>query len=78
MVSKGILNWLFTYMLEHQFKNSRREMAIQLRVSERTLNHALNSEQAETALLFEQLLGYAMEHSIRIDSILDQYRQSGG
>lgn len=77
MISKGILNWLFIYMLEHYFNNSRREMAIRLRVSERTLDHAMNGKQAETALLFEQLLGYAMERGIRIDSILNQYRQNG-
>lgn len=74
----SILNWLFFYVLEHQFMNDRREMALQLRVTERTLNKAIDEERtAETALLFEQILEYALDHEeLCIDKILKKYKQA--
>lgn len=71
----SILNWLFYYMLEHEFDNNRREMALQLRVSECTLEGAMTDEKpAETALLFEQLLGYSIDHGVHVDDILAEYK----
>lgn len=51
-------------------------MALQLRVSERTLEGAMDDEKpAEIALLFEQLLGYSVEHDICVDDILAEYKR---
>lgn len=76
MNPNSILNWFFYHMLEQQFSNDRREMALQLRVSERTLEGAMDDEKpAEIALLFEQLLGYSVEHDICVDDILAEYKR---
>ena len=76
MNPNSILNWLFHYMLDRQFHSSRRDMALALRVSERNLVSALDDEKpAETALLFEQLLAYSLEHNICIDDILAEYKK---
>jgi len=76
MNSNSILSWLYHYSLEHLFLGDRRGMALALRVSERTLQNALDEEQsAEAALLFEQLLEYCVEKGICIDNILAKYKQ---
>lgn len=77
MNQNSILNWLFHYMLEHEFHGNRRDMALNLRVTETTLTHAMEDEEtAETALLFEQLLAYTLEHDLCIDKILLKYKQA--
>lgn len=79
MNQNSILNWLFHYMLVNEFAGNRREMALQLRVSERTLENALDDEKpAETALLFEQLLAYSLENDVCVDQILAEYKQVNG
>lgn len=78
MNPNSILNWLYHYSLQHLFDNDRRGMALALRVSERTLQSALEEEQSsEAALLFEQLLQYCMENDIQVDDILAKYKQRG-
>ncbi len=77
MNPNSIMNGLFYHVLEQQFGNNRREMAVQLRVSERTLRNAMENEQAaEMALVFEQILRYSLEHGICMDGILAQYKKA--
>lgn len=76
MNPNSILNWLYHHCLESLFDNDRRSMALALRVSERTLQSALDEEQsAEAALLFEQLLSYCLDNDVNVDEILRKYKK---
>lgn len=74
MKPNGILNWLYQYMLEEYFSCDTRHMAIELRVTEKTLSSALKkTTSAESMLLFEQLMEYCLRKKISMDQILMQY-----
>lgn len=78
MNQASILNWLYHHCLQHIFDNDKRNMALALRVSERTLQIALDEKRSsEAALLFEQLLHYCLDNNIQIDDILAKYKQQG-
>lgn len=70
----GILGWLYRYTLKELFDSDIRTMAIELRVSERNLQRAMEKENdVESVLLFERLMQYCMEHHISMDAILSMY-----
>ena len=63
MNGEGILKWIYRDVLERVFDSNLRTMALALRVSERTLQKALdNDAAAESMLVFEQMMEYCMQH----------------
>lgn len=57
MNGEGILKWIYRDVLERVFDSNLRTMALALRVSERTLQKALdNDAAAESMLVFEQMM----------------------
>lgn len=74
MSHSGMMKWMYHYVLGEVFDSDVRNMAIELRVTEKTLQKALEQDNcAESMLLFEQLMHYCMEHSISMDAILALY-----
>ena len=74
MSNGGILHWIYQYALEHYFQNDSRRMALELRVTEKTLEAALSKEgSAESMLLFEQLMKYLHDNNLSMDNLLAMY-----
>ena len=74
MNHNGLLQWIYAHILEEQMNSDPRQLAIELRMTERTIETALHKEgSGEYALLFEQLLSLCAEKQISVDSILRQY-----
>ncbi len=74
MNGEGILKWIYRDVLERVFDSNLRTMALALRVSERTLQKALdNDAAAESMLVFEQMMEYCMQHEISVDAIIARY-----
>ena len=60
--------------MEHYFQNDSRRMALELRVTEKTLEAALSKEgSAESMLLFEQLMKYLHDNNLSMDNLLAMY-----
>lgn len=79
MNGEGILKWIYRDVLERVFDSNLRTMALALRVSERTLQKALdNDAAAESMLVFEQMMEYCMQHEISVDAIIARYRCYNG
>ena len=75
MKSGGLLRWAYAYILKYYFSTDKKRMAIELRVTEKTLQTAMQDESsAESMLLFEQLMCYFMKHNISIDAVLAHYK----
>lgn len=74
MNNGGILHWIYQYALEHYFQKDARRMALELRVTEKTLDTALSKEgSAESMLLFEQLMKYFHDNKLSMDHLLTMY-----
>lgn len=69
-----MLRWIYNYTLKEVFRSDARNMALELRVGENTLQRALEQDECpESLLLFEQLMHYCMTHNISMDAFLAQY-----
>ena len=69
MNHNGLLQWIYAHILEEQMNSDPRQLAIELRMTERTIEAALHKEgSGEYALLFEQLL------SLTLNVRMSQYR----
>jgi len=76
---EGMISWVYGYALEQLFAGDKRKMALGLRVSERTLDIAMNQvTSAQSMLLFELLFGYMNERGISMDNILTIYLKERG
>ena len=74
MNHNGLLQWIYAHILVEQMNSDPRQLAIELRMTEKTIEAALHKEgSGEYALLFEQLLSLCAEKQISVDSILRQY-----
>ena len=74
MDHSGMLRWIYNYTLKEVFRSDARNMALELRVGENTLQRALEQDECpESLLLFEQLMHYCMTHNSSMDAFLAQY-----
>lgn len=74
METSGMLGWAYQYALEHLFEGDKRRMALDLRMTEKTLDAAMMEESsAQSMLLFELLFGYMNARGISMDDLLARY-----
>ena len=74
MNHNGLLQWIFAKILDEHMNSDIRQLSIELRMTEKTIDAALHKEgSGEYTLLFEQLLSLCAERQISVDAILQQY-----
>lgn len=79
MNHNGLLQCIFAHILTEHMNSDIRQLAIELRMTEKTIDAALQKEgSGEYTLLFEQLLSYCAEKHISVDAILQQHISSNG
>lgn len=78
MEHNSLLQWIYAHILDEHMNSDPKQLAIELRMTERTIDIALHKEgSAEYTLLFEQLLTLCAEKNISIDDILRHYIDTG-
>ena len=78
MEHNSLLQWIYAHILDEHMNSDPKQLAIELRMTERTIDIALHKEgSAEYTLLFEQLLTLCDEKKISIDGILRHYINPG-
>ena len=66
-----LLQQIYQHILDKDMGSDARALAVELRMTERTINNALNNTGSEEySLLFEQLLTLCTEKGISVDAIL--------
>lgn len=66
-----LLQQIYQHILDKDMGSDARALAVELRMTERTINNALNNTGSEEySLLFEQLLTLCAEKGISVDAIL--------
>ncbi|MBQ8962353.1 MAG: hypothetical protein IJ089_00950 [Clostridia bacterium] len=74
MNHNGLLQWIYAHILDEQMNSDPRQLALELRMTEKTIDSALHKEgSAEYTLLFEQLLSLCAKKQISVDQILRKY-----
>ena len=57
MNHNGLLQWIYAHILDEQMNSDPRQLALELRMTEKTIDSALHKEgSAEYTLLFEQTI----------------------
>lgn len=70
-MNNQLLERIYQHVLTDHMGNDPRSMAMELRMTEKTIDNALkNPCSEEYALLFEQLLSLCAERGISVDAIL--------
>lgn len=70
MINKEIHRWICEFVFREYMTADRNEMATELSISERMLDHALNREDSlEARLVFKLCLRYFIDHGIDINEV---------
>ena len=79
MNDNKLLQHIYQHVLRDHANSDSRALAIELRMTEPTIDKALRKKgSAEYALLFEQLLALCIDRKISVDSILQSYTGENG
>ena len=79
MNDNKLLQHIYQHVLREHANSDSRTLAIELRMTEPTIDKALRKKgSAEYALLFEQLLALCIDRKISVDSILHSYTGENG
>ena len=74
MNDNKLLQHIYQHVLKEHANSDSRTLAIELRMTEQTIDKALRKKgSVEYALLFEQLLALCIDRKISVDSILRSY-----
>ena len=79
MNDNKLLQHIYQHVLREHANSDARTLAIELRMTEPTIDKALRKKgSAGYALLFEQLLALCIDRKISVDSILQSYTGENG
>ena len=78
MLNSGFVAYLFHYMLRNHFHTKKR-MAEAMGITYRTLlyNFQRLGEEKGGSIAFIELILYCLENGISLDSVYDEYKESG-